>query len=95
MQNAEKSKTAIDDQAMLQHPDTRKLTTLSRELFVISSKKTMPNSKARFELNGLSENQGLEVLRRIRTNLCKREGPRLQDAERHEQPPDLAEKVGV
>ena len=46
MQNAEKSKTVIVDQAMLQHPDSRKLTTLSRELFVIFSKKTMPNSEA-------------------------------------------------
>ena len=79
MVHAEKSKHAIDDQFMLRHENTRMLTTLSRELFVIFSKKTMPNSKARFELNGLSENQGLEVLRRIRMNLCKREGPRLQD----------------
>ena len=31
MQNAEKSKTAIDDQAMLQRPYTRESTTLSRE----------------------------------------------------------------
>ena len=79
MKEAESSKHTIDDQAMLRHPNTSKLTSLSRELYVIFRKKTMPNSKARFELNGFSENQGLEVLRRIRMNLCKGEGPPLQD----------------
>ena len=76
---SEEQKFQLDEAALMRHANSSMATKLSRELFVIISKKTPPNSKARFELNGLTENQGLEALRRIRLNLCKREGPRLQD----------------
>ena len=79
MKESEVHKQVIDEPALMRHANSAMATKLSRELYVILSKKTTPNSKARFKLNGLTENQGLEALRRIRLNLCKREGPRLQD----------------
>ena len=79
MMESEASVSPICEATLNQHRAGKMATTLSRELFVILTKKTAPNSKAKFELNGLTENQGLEALRRIRLNLCKREGPRLQD----------------
>ena len=79
MLEAERRKTVLDDAEMMRQSNSQMVMKLSREIFVIISKKTVPNSKARFELNGLDGNQGLEALRRIRLNLCKREGPRLQD----------------
>ena len=39
----------------------------------------MINTKAKFEIKMLNENQKLEPLRLTRLNLCKREGHRLQD----------------
>ena len=79
MQEAESSVAPVTESTLMSHRAGKMATTLSRELFVIITKKTAPNSKAKFELNGLTENLGLEALRRIRMNLCKREGPRLQD----------------
>ena len=70
MKESEALRTTIDEAALMRHQNSAMATKLSRELFVIISKKTASNSKARFELNGLSENQGLEALRRIRMNLC-------------------------
>ena len=69
----------IDTSALLSSPNAASATRLSRELYVIFGKKTVINTKARFELQNLRENQGLEALRLIRMNLCKREGQRSQD----------------
>ena len=79
MVDAQICKTVIDTSALLSSPNAAAATRLSRELYVIFTKKTMINTKARFELQNLTENQGLEALRLIRLNLCKREGQRLQD----------------
>ena len=79
MQEAKANIKPVTESTLMTHRAGKMATTLSRELFVIITKKTAPNNKAKFELNGLTENLGLEALRRFRMNLCKRKGPRLQD----------------
>ena len=79
MVQAQKSQHIIDSPQLLSHANAALATKISRELYVIFTKKTVVNTKARFEIQNLNENQGLEALRLIRLNLCKREGQRLQD----------------
>ena len=79
MVQAQTSQHIIDSQQLLSHANAALATKIIRELYVIFTKKTIVNTKARFEIQNLNENQGLETLRLIRLNLCKREGQRLQD----------------
>ena len=79
MVQAQTSQHVIDSPQLLSHANAALATKISRELYVIFTKKTVVNTKARFEIQNLNENQGLEALRLIRLNLCKREGQRLQD----------------
>ena len=79
LKEAENSSIPSVESIMMGNYQSAMCTKLSQELFVILTKKTVSHSKATFELMNLTENQGLEALRQIRLNLCKREGPRLQD----------------
>ena len=73
MVQAQKSQHIIDSPQLLSHANAALATKISRELYVIFTKKTVANTKARFDVQNLNENQILEALRLIRLNLCKRE----------------------
>ena len=58
MKEAERMKHVIDESAMLRHPRSAMVTKLNRQLYAILSKKKTSDSKAKFELNGLTEESG-------------------------------------
>ena len=63
--------------SILSRGDSAHVTNVSRELFSVFKKKT--TGQARAQLKALSENEGLEAWRLIRTNLCRKDGQRLQN----------------
>ena len=74
---AKQKKEKFDMTSTLSRGDSAHVTNVSRELFSVLKKKTI--GQARAQLKALSENEGLEAWRLIRTNLCRKDGQRLQN----------------
>ena len=77
LQAAEMSKERITIQEILSRSDATLATIVSRELCSVLKKKAI--GQARAQLKALSENEWLEARRIIRTNLCCKDGQRLQE----------------
>ena len=76
LKDAETNKERITMQGIMARPDSAFATIVSRELFSVLKKKTI--GQARAQLKALNENEGLEALRLMRANLCRKDGQRLQ-----------------